>query len=124
MKARDEIGVLFLLDDLLELERKPTDRKFAEWSHIYYKKPYSRVISLLSDSTTSYRKGYVAHIPTRQVVLTLMIMTRVDWNRVGFAAGSKTDALDWKDWKRPLMSLLNAKLLRKSTYSLSEKGRR
>jgi hypothetical protein len=50
-----------------------------------------------------------------------MIMTRVDWKRVGFSAGSKTDALDWKDWKRPLMSLLNAKLLRKRTYSLSEK---
>jgi hypothetical protein len=62
----------------------------------------------------------MAPTPALQV-LALMIMTRVDWNRVGFAAGSKTDALDWKDWKRPLMSLLNAKLLRKSTYSLSEK---
>jgi hypothetical protein len=62
----------------------------------------------------------MAPIPTPPV-LTLMIMTSVDWKRVGFAAGSKTDALDWKDWKRPLMSLLNAKLLRKRTYSLSEK---
>jgi hypothetical protein len=31
MKARDEIGILFLLDDLLELERKPTEYMFAEW---------------------------------------------------------------------------------------------
>ena len=49
-----------------------------------------------------------------------MIMTRVDWNRVGFAAGSKTDALDWNDWKRPLISRLKAKLLRKRTYDVSE----
>ena len=49
-----------------------------------------------------------------------MIMTSVDWKRVGFAAGSKTDALDWNDWKRPLISLLKAKLLRKRTYGTSE----
>jgi hypothetical protein len=44
-----------------------------------------------------------------------MIITRVDWKSDGFAAGSKTDALDWKDWNSPLMSRLNAKLFRKST---------
>ena len=49
-----------------------------------------------------------------------MIMTSVDWKSVGFAAGSKTDALDWKDWKRPLISRLKAKLLRKRTYGASE----
>ena len=49
-----------------------------------------------------------------------MIMTSVDWKSVGFAAGSKTDALDWKDWKRPLISRLKAKLLRKRTYGALE----
>ena len=46
-------------------------------------------------------------------------MTSVDWKSVGFAAGSKTDALDWKDWKSPLISRLKAKLLRKRTYGTS-----
>jgi hypothetical protein len=45
-----------------------------------------------------------------------MIMTSVDWKRDGFAVGSRTDALDWKDWKRLLISRPNAKLLRKRTY--------
>ncbi len=30
-------------------------------------------------------------------VLTLITMTSFDWKRVGLAAGSKTDALDWND---------------------------
>jgi hypothetical protein len=30
----------------------------------------------------------------RHGIFTLMIMTSVDWKREGFAAGSKTDALD------------------------------
>jgi hypothetical protein len=45
-----------------------------------------------------------------------MMITRVDWNREGFAVGSKTDVLDWNDWKSPLISRPNAKLLRKRTY--------
>ena len=49
-----------------------------------------------------------------------MMMTSVDWKSVGFAAGSRTDALDWNDWKRPLISRLKAKLLRKRTYKASE----
>jgi hypothetical protein len=48
--------------------------------------------------------------------LPLIIITRVDWKRVGLAAGSNTDALDWNDWNSPLMSRLNAKLLRNRTY--------
>lgn len=47
--------------------------------------------------------------------LALIMMTRVDWNRVGLAAGSNTDALDWNDWNNPLISRLNAKLLRNRT---------
>ena len=50
------------------------------------------------------------------------MMTRVDWKRDGFAAGSRTDALDWKDWKRLLISRPNAKLLRKRTYWISEEA--
>ena len=49
-----------------------------------------------------------------------MIMTSVDWKSVGFAAGSRTDALDWNDWKRPLISRLKAKLFRNRTYEASE----
>lgn len=47
--------------------------------------------------------------------ITLMIITRVDLNSVGFAVGSKTVEEDWKDWKRPVISRESAKLLRKST---------
>jgi hypothetical protein len=45
-----------------------------------------------------------------------MIIARVDWKRDGLAVGSNTDALDWNDWNSPLMSRLNAKLLRNRTY--------
>ena len=48
-----------------------------------------------------------------------MIMTSVDWKRVGLVAGSKTDELDWNDWNSPLISRLNAKLLRKRTFTSS-----
>ena len=44
------------------------------------------------------------------------MITSVDWNNDGFAAGSRTVELDWKDWKRPVISLLRAKLLRKRTF--------
>jgi hypothetical protein len=50
-----------------------------------------------------------------------MMMTSVDWKRDGFDAGSRTDALDWKDWKRPVISRPNAKLLRKRTYWVSDR---
>ena len=41
--------------------------------------------------------------------------TSVDWKSVGLDVGSNTDELDWKDWKRPVISLLKAKLLRNRT---------
>jgi hypothetical protein len=50
---------------------------------------------------------------------TFMMTTRVDWKSDGFAAGSKTDELDWKDWKRLVISLLRAKLLRNRTFQKS-----
>ena len=50
-------------------------------------------------------------------------MTSVDWKREGFAAGSKTDELDWNDWKSPLISRLKAKLFRKRTYYMWEDDR-
>ena len=46
-----------------------------------------------------------------------MMIANVDWNNNGFAAGSKTVALDWNDWKRPVMSRLSAKLFRNKTYN-------
>ena len=46
---------------------------------------------------------------------TLMITTRVDWNNVGFASGSRTVDDDWKLWNRLVISLDNAKLLRNKT---------
>jgi hypothetical protein len=52
----------------------------------------------------------------KQGIRTLMMTTSVDWKSDGLDAGSNTDELDWKDWKRPLMSRLRAKLLRKRTY--------
>ena len=45
-----------------------------------------------------------------------MMTISVDWKSDGFDAGSKIEALDWKDWKRPVISLLRAKLFRKRTY--------
>jgi hypothetical protein len=44
-----------------------------------------------------------------------MMTTSVDWKSDGLDVGSNTDELDWKDWKRPVISLLRAKLLRKRT---------
>ncbi len=55
------------------------------------------------------------HSRVQVQALALMIITSVDWKRVGLAAGSKIDALDWNDWNSPLISRLNAKLLRKRT---------
>jgi hypothetical protein len=45
-----------------------------------------------------------------------MMTTSVDWKSDGFDAGSKTEELDWNDWKRPVISLLRAKLLRNRTF--------
>ena len=49
-----------------------------------------------------------------------MITTSVDWKSEGLDAGSNTDELGWKDWKRPLISRLKAKLLRNRTYDSGE----
>ena len=45
-----------------------------------------------------------------------MITKSVDWNSDGLDAGSNMEELDWKDWKRPVISLLSAKLFLKRTY--------
>ena len=44
-----------------------------------------------------------------------MMTTSVDWKSVGLDFGSNTEELDWNDWKRPLISLVRAKLLRNRT---------
>jgi hypothetical protein len=46
-----------------------------------------------------------------------MMTTSVDWKSVGLDVGSNTDELDWNDWKRPVISLLRAKLLRNRTFT-------
>jgi hypothetical protein len=46
-----------------------------------------------------------------------MMTTSVDWKSVGLDVGSNTDELDWNDWKRPVISLLRAKLLRNRTFA-------
>lgn len=43
------------------------------------------------------------------------MITNSDLKSDGFAAGSSTEAEDWKDWNKPAMSRDNAKLLRKRT---------
>ena len=49
---------------------------------------------------------------------TLMMMTKVDWNKDGEAFGSNTVELDWNDRKSPVISRLSAKLLRNNTCSI------
>ena len=44
-----------------------------------------------------------------------MMMTNSERNSIGFAAGSRTLADDWNDWKRPAMSRDSAKLFRNKT---------
>ena len=44
------------------------------------------------------------------------MMTKVDLNREGLDAGSRTDDDDWNDWKEFVMSLDKAKLFRNSTF--------
>ena len=48
-------------------------------------------------------------------ILTLIMITRVDLNSVGFAEGSSTVEEDWKDWKRPVISRDRAKLFLNKT---------
>jgi hypothetical protein len=62
---------------------------------------YSRTISFLSESTTSYTTTQMSAWGTWTESFTLMIMANVDWNSDGFAEGSNTDDDDWKLWKRP-----------------------
>lgn len=50
------------------------------------------------------------------------MITKVDWKSAGFATGSKTVELDWKDWNSPVISRLIAKLLRKRTYHIGIKN--
>ena len=45
-----------------------------------------------------------------------MIIISLDWNRVGFAAGSSTVDEDWNDWNNPAISRDKAKLFLKRTW--------
>lgn len=44
-----------------------------------------------------------------------MMITRVDWNKDGFASGSSIEEDDWKLWNRLAISRDNAKLFRNNT---------
>jgi hypothetical protein len=46
-----------------------------------------------------------------------MIITNVDWNSDGFAAGSRTVDDDWNDWNRPVITIDNRQ--RNETKSLT-----
>lgn len=121
VKSSYEVCFLFILHDPLELEREP--------SHVVInsrfpgppsplQEAYSLAISTLSESTTSLWKTSSKDSQERNHdCVTLIIITKVDWNNEGFAAGSRTVELDWKDWKSPVMSRLRAKLLRNRTWS-------
>ena len=78
---------------------------------------HSFLISFLSDSTTSFGpSNQPGLVDISEKTQTLMMMTSVDWKSMGFASGSRTDAEDWKDWNKPVMSRESAKLLRKRTW--------
>jgi hypothetical protein len=57
---------------------------------------------------------------------TLIMTTSFDRKSDGLDLGSNTDELDWKDWKRLVISLLRAKLIRNrisTKYQLSGNNR-
>ena len=66
---------------------------------------YFRLIRVVDTLEHVWAVYYPAgHFPTS------MMTTSVDWESDGSDVGSNTDELDWKDWKRPVISLLRAKL--------------
>ena len=88
------------------------------YSKILY--THSFLTSSLSVSTTSYILSTWISYLSKEGVRTLIMTTSVDRKSEGLDAGSNTDELDWRDWKRPLMSRLRAKLLRNKTYNCGE----
>ena len=124
MEACDEVRVLLILNDLLKFESEPT---CGEWMRGAYGKGNDVIHSLFRHFgfvrvndilfVTIYR---IRAKSLKQSVRTFMMTTSVDWKSEGLDAGSNTDELDWKDWKRPLISRLRAKLLRNRTYDFGE----
>jgi len=76
VKARDEIRRLLLLYDLLKLERKPIVHELDKFLSLDTK-TYSRVISTLSASTTSY------NLKSNEDVGELSMVTCLDNNNEG-----------------------------------------
>jgi hypothetical protein len=76
------------------------------------------VISFLSESTTSCTtdEGPRRHSCIHEIH-TLMMIVRMDRNKSGLLAGSRTVEEDWNDWNSPVISRERAKLFRNSTYS-------
>jgi hypothetical protein len=97
METRDEIGVLLLLYNLLELESKPTNKRLnlviTHGLHETITRERSRPYQPRQHPTKDVKWCESSHFQ----ILTLIIMTSVDWKRAGLTAGSKTDALDWND---------------------------
>ena len=73
-------------------------------------------MSFLSASTTSWGNLHQYQVTNPSLGPTLMIIISLDWNRVGFAAGSSTVDEDWNDWNNPAISRDRAKLFLKRTW--------
>jgi hypothetical protein len=124
MQARYEIGILFLFHNPLELVGKPSSGYVqSRLTRLLYKILLVRYFYAISVHDVLKSEVIIQGVELRHRILTLMIMTSVDWKREGFVAGSKTDALDWNDWKSPLMSRVKAKLFRNRTYRMLEDNR-
>ena len=118
MELADEVVLLFVRDDLLELQAEPVVIRLA-----IKISGAQEVASLLFGDFVLVGVNYVLRATSKRrfrkkltPLRTLIMMTRRDLNSDGLAEGSRTMADDWKDWNKPLMSLENAKLLRKRTY--------
>jgi hypothetical protein len=123
MKARYEIVILFLFYNPLKLVEKPSnDNIHPRPARLLHKILLIRYFHAISVHNILKSGIIFQGVKLRYRVRTLMITTSIDWKREGFAAGSRTDALDWNDWKSPLMSRVKAKLLRNRTYWILEEN--
>lgn len=99
METGDEISVLFILNYLLELQRKSmTNIKGRMTTCDLRLTPLSLRphLSQLHPRVGGGAEDESDHLICRKL-LTLMMTKSVDWKSDGFDAGSKMEALDWKD---------------------------
>ena len=116
MKARNEVRFLFILHDSLKLQVKsghPLGSAYQTSSRLWNDSLSRNLCPVCLQNILKRYVRYRTLAPCIQP--TLIMITKVDWNNEGFAAGSKTVVLDWKDWNNPLISRLRTKLLRNNT---------